>query len=199
MVTLYLIRHGEKEKIAGDPALTPLGRKQALLTAEYIKTQKVDLIITSPKKRTHHTANILNQSLNLPLSFDSRLEEKMNWGDKEGETFEEFLNEWRKTELDRQFRPSHGDSSINTGKRIKSVLDDLSKKYKNKKIVVVTHGGAISDFLQNVFPEESLTFSIDKSSNSKYIEISECSITLIQKEGHDYRLIRVNDTSHLFI
>lgn len=197
MITIYLIRHGEKERTSGDPALTPLGTKQAIQTAQFLKTQKINLIITSPRKRAHHTAKIISTHLNLPILFDKRLNEKMNWGDKKGETFEEFFNEWRKTQIDRNYKPIHGESSLETGKRFKSVLDELSHKHDNKNIAVISHGGAIGEFLRNIFSEDLLTFSIDEESDSKYVAISECSITLVTNENDSFRLVRLNDTTHL--
>lgn len=92
---IHLIRHGEKKLFLPDPALTELGVSQAETLAKTLnkeqqaqhlakhlakhlarhqqapKTQR--LILTSPKKRTRQTADILAQELGLKVQVDDFL------------------------------------------------------------------------------------------------------------------------------
>lgn len=194
MTTFYLVRHGAKQHPVENKLLSDIGIKQAVLTGKYLKDKNIQALHTSPLKRTHQTAEIIATELQLPIITDERLRERMNFGDRPGETFEEFLAQWDLTQLNRDYQPPHGDSSYVTGQRVKAVLDEITKE---GNIVIVTHGGAIGDFLQNVFSKDKLPLTQDPLSGGEYIEISECSVTTVEKNGGQYVLKRVNDTSHL--
>lgn len=196
MVTFYLVRHGQKEKLIGDPPLSQVGKKQAEHTAKFLKTKQIKFIFTSPFKRTSETASIIAKELGVEVKTDERLRERMNWGDKIGESFEEFISEWQKTDLDRDYQPSHGYSSKESGHRLESFLQDISKGIDDDIILVVTHGGIIGDLLRNVFLEKDLPFVTNEISKARYIEILECSITILKK---DKELIpgKIGDISHL--
>lgn len=196
MLTFYLIRHGQKEDIPFDPALTKLGIKQAEFTGEYLKNISFKTIVASPKLRTQQTAKIISEKLKLPIYTDLRIQERMEW--EKDKTLEQFIKEWIKTDLDREYQPEIGDSSINKGKKMRQVIDELSNKYKEGNIIVVTHGGAIGDLLRNLFKEEILIHTTDPITGTKHIEILECSISIIQK-SEEYKLLKVNDISHLSI
>jgi 2,3-bisphosphoglycerate-dependent phosphoglycerate mutase len=64
---LYLIRHAESENNARpaymrveDPAITPVGRLQAEALAQWCRTLKIDVLITSPFRRTLQTTRIVS-------------------------------------------------------------------------------------------------------------------------------------------
>lgn len=197
MTTFYLLRHGDKEFMPGDPPLNPIGIKQAENTAKYLKNHNIKAIYASHLKRVQQTAQIISDVLNLPISTDKRLIERLNWGDKIGQTFEEFNVEWRKTDKDRNYKPTAGNSSVETGNNLKYFLDEMAQKHDNQNILVVTSGGTIGDFLRNVFKEEDLSFTTNKKTGAKYIEILCCSITVVVKGSDIYRLKTINSLSHL--
>lgn len=196
MILFYLVRHAQKEEVFGDPALTKLGVKQAEITEEYFRNKNIQSIYSSPFKRTLQTATIIANKLNLDVQKDQRLRERMNWGDKEGETFEEFMSEWIKTDIDRKYQPSHGDSSYNAGKRMELFIDNVFQ-IKKSNVLVVTHGGVIGDLLRNIFSENELPLVKDEKSKAKYIEIPESSITVLKKEQNKFILGEVGSIAHL--
>jgi broad specificity phosphatase PhoE len=173
----YLVRHGVKEPIPVDPALTKIGIKQAEVTAAYLTTIPFQAIITSPKIRTYQTAEIIAKKLKLPLSTDERLVERMEW--EQDEPLDVFLADWDKTDKDRNYQPTHEYSSTGKGKHMKEVLEDLSQKYQKGNILLVTHGGAIGDLLRNLFTEETIPHVTNPTSGATYIDILECSVTII--------------------
>ncbi len=197
MTTFYLIRHGDKEFMPGNPTLNSKGIKQVEATAKYLMDKNIDAIFTSRLKRAQETAQIISRVLNLHLHVDERLRERMNWGDKEGQSYEEFNAEWRKTDADRNYKPTSGNSSFETGENLKEFIDEVSLKHPSKTILAITHGGTIADFLRNVFREKDLPFAVNKRTNARYIEILGCGITIIEKENDNYKLITVNFTKHL--
>ncbi len=196
MTTFYLIRHGTRESRAENTLLSDIGKKQVEITTKHLKNHGISSIYASPVKRTQQTAEIIASTLKLAIITDNRLKERLSWGDRKGESFDEFLKQWTKTQIDRNYQPPNGDSSYMSGNRVKAVLEEVSIK-NDSKILVVTHGGAIGDFLRNVFSEEELPLVTDLISKAKYIEILECSVTTVQKDGDEYMLKKINNTSHL--
>ena len=197
MLTFYLIRHGQKEYLNGDPALTSLGQKQAEFTAAYLKGIPFKKIIASPRKRTVQTAEIIAQYTGIPVITDDRLRERMDWGEVPGETFDVFLAEWEKTDKDRNYVPTHGDSSKNAGERVRQVIEEVAREVTEGNVLIVTHGGVIGDFLRNIFSDAELPLKTGENIDIRYLDILECSITIVKKEEEQYSLEIVNSIDHL--
>ena len=189
MSKFYLIRHGEKERIAGDPELTEIGKKQAIATGKYFKDKKIKAIYSSPLKRTVETAKHIASFHNLEVIVDHKLLERANWGDLPGQSFTEFVKMWQLCDENRDYTPLVGDSSRKAGERIEKFLHQLHPKHKNDEVVLVVHGGLIADFLLNVFP----TFT----DRAMVTGITECSVTIVNFDGKNFILKKLAETSHL--
>lgn len=193
MATFYLVRHGLRVSRDEDTILSKVGITQAEQTGLYLASKNIQHIFVSPVKRTLHTAEIINRYLGTSHSTDARLRERMEYEPKLG-TFEEFLTEWDKTMADRQYQPPYGDSAYNAGKRVENLLEELNA---DKNYVCISHGGVIGDVVRNLFPDAGLSLTTDPLKNLQWLNISECSITEIQKVAGTYSLNRVSDISHL--
>ena len=91
--TIYLIRHGQSEgnlhdRFVGhtDIPLTDLGRRQAQLTAAYLKEIPVDRIYSSDLQRAYETALATAKLKNMPVTKTAGLRE-IYGGKWEGESF----------------------------------------------------------------------------------------------------------------
>lgn len=151
---IFVTRHGQTSwnalgKIQGqtDIELNDTGREQAEKTGNLIKEEKIDLIITSPLKRAKETAEIINENFNVKIIEDNRIMER-SYGKCEGLTKEE-REKLRNvnTEMRNIWNYSYN-STINNVEtmqdfcsRIYKFLDDITEKYKDKNILLVTHGG----------------------------------------------------------
>ncbi len=197
MLTFYFIRHGTKEAVPVDPQLTPLGMKQAEITAEHLRHTPFRAIIASPKQRTRHTAEILAKPHGISVQTDSRLVERLEW--EAEKSFDEFIAEWKKTDIDRDYEPRNGISSNKNGERVENVLTELSEKYPEGNILIVTHGGTIGDMLRRLFAKTAFEYITDTETGATYINILECSVTIVQKTGGTYTLHKLADVSHLSI
>lgn len=161
---IYIVRHGETEwnvlgKLQGkqDIPLNEKGRKQALLTKGELDNKEIDLIISSPLKRAKETAEIINSDRGLPIIFDERIKER-DFGEFEGLEYfyidtknfwDYYINEEYET----------AETVQDFFKRIYSFLDDINKKYKDKNILLVTHGGvciSVCCYFNKLIPEGSL-------------------------------------------
>lgn len=93
---IIITRHGQTDwnalgKLQGhlDIELNDMGRKQAKEMGKLIKNENIDLIITSPLKRTKKTAEIINTNFQVNIVEDNRLIER-NYGTMEGLTKDEI-------------------------------------------------------------------------------------------------------------
>ena len=143
---ILLTRHGQTEwnflkKVQGkaDIKLNEKGIEQAQNVKDKLKNEKIDLILCSPLIRAVETANIINESRNIPILIEEKLSER-DFGEFEGMPntefdFEAFWSykqniQYKKAENIREFF-----------KRVYKFLDDIHLKYKDKRILLVAHGG----------------------------------------------------------
>ena len=87
---ILLVRHGQTEwnllkKVQGkaDVELNEQGIKQAEETRNYLKNEKIDLILCKKKKRAMQTAEIIKQGRNIKMIIDERISER-DFGEFEG-------------------------------------------------------------------------------------------------------------------
>ncbi len=195
MTTFTLIRHGDKHFSPMDPGLNELGHEQARRTAQHLVSQPIQKIIASPLRRTQETAGYIAEALNLPIHTDSRLRERINWGDRPGQTRDDFIQTWIQTSKDRDFVPLGGQSSRQAGNSFLAVITEHVSA-PEEHILLVSHGGIISDFLRNIFTEEQLQPMLKKFPNELDYEIKECSITQVSVDI-EFQLLRSNSIDHL--
>ena len=186
----HFIRHGKRERRIGNPSLTSEGREEAERLAGKLVSEGVARIFCSPLARTRETAETIAAVLNLELSEDSRLRERLNWGDIEGQTFDEFMAQWERCSIERDYEPAVGDSSIGAGRRIEAFVSDCHRRSSGDTVIGVTHGGVLADFLLNVFSSEELNSISTEFCNDPYSSeaVRECSVTTIAYDGSQYRL-----------
>jgi broad specificity phosphatase PhoE len=71
-----------------------LGKIQAQMTGVYLRNADVSKIVSSPLRRARETAQYIADALELNVSFDERLQERMDWkGPTSGLALEDFLEE----------------------------------------------------------------------------------------------------------
>jgi broad specificity phosphatase PhoE len=152
MTLIFLVQHGESEPGPGDPGLTDAGRRQAGRTAQWLYGCGLNAVYSSPLLRAVETAQHIAAASGLGLRRDVRLRERVNWdGDQ---TFEQFLAEWDRSVLDRDFVPSHGDSSRRAAARLRDFLLDLAAE--PGPVAAVTHGGVTADLLRTLVGDGGL-------------------------------------------
>ncbi len=168
--------------------MTPEGREEAHLVATELSSSNSG-VFSSPLARARETAEVIATALDLEVVEDLRLRERMNWGDVEGQSFDEFVADWDRCSRERAYRPSTGDSSIEAGRRIEAFVSNCHTQSFGS-VVAVTHGGVLADFLLNVFSSEELDpirpeFRVHPYSSDV---IPGCSLTTIEYDDGRYRL-----------
>jgi broad specificity phosphatase PhoE len=190
------VRHGAKEKVPGDPGLTPEGVRQAALTASFFRSMPIGSVFASPLRRARETAAVIADALSLSGQVDARLRERADWGDLPGQPFEEFAAMWERATRDRHWTPPVGDSASTTGERIAAFVRDCESRHTGD-VVAVTHGGAITDFLVSALPEVELNRWHPDFVQYQALLVPECSITTVVCCGVQISLTEFANTDHL--
>lgn len=148
----FFMRHGESENNVLDTiscsldsvyGLTEKGVEQIKQSSESLKDKNIDLIFSSPLKRTKETANIVASVLGKKeeeIVFDERLREMMILS-RDGETWTKYHEDFPNNEENFDHHEEGDESFYMLKKRVMDFLDDIESKYKNKNILIVTHGG----------------------------------------------------------
>lgn len=199
MVTnFFLVRHALKEKEIGDVSITPDGVIQAQLTARHLSSVPVTVIVSSPLRRAKITAEYIASATKSVVIEDIRLRERANWGDMPGQTFDEFVEMWERCTRDPDHIPPVGDSARQACERMSSLLSELGSKFPpESNIVIVSHGGLITDFLVNTIPETDLNVWHPSFIEVQSYLIPECSITKLRYENGHYKIDDFASVKHL--
>ena len=150
--TYYVMRHGYTPRNEASPTdgiintqlekdtynLTEAGRVGVEESLELLKMDGVDIIYTSPFKRTQETAQIAARILHTEVIVDERLMDISEGMIAEGKKVLETTP--RKTSDD---KPADGESWGDVRLRAAEFLKELESKYKNKKILIVSHQDVI--------------------------------------------------------
>jgi broad specificity phosphatase PhoE len=153
-----LLRHSvtawnQSRRIQGqfDSPLTYTGEVLALRWGRLLAGKSWNRIISSDLGRARKTTELINQTLNLPVTLDSRLREK-DWGKWTGKTVAQlkiaFADIWAKQmPSEWNFSPPGGESSQSVWKRGREALAAASANWPGEKILVVTHEGMIKSLI----------------------------------------------------
>lgn len=157
---LYLVRHGESltDLEAGGPSvadrrlkgrgfdlgLAEGGRRQAGAVARTLVSESVDAIYTSPMRRAVETADLLSEALGKKTAerIDAFVEAHL--GEWEGRTFREIRSGYP-TDYSAFFGgeecPTYpgGESFSDIAERFDSAMDELYRRHRGGRFVVVAH------------------------------------------------------------
>ncbi len=180
---VYLVQHGEKQRLPGDPGLTELGRQQATRTGRWLSGLGVSALWTSPMRRARETADCIAAVTGLAVQSDARLRERLNW---EGNMpFDAFLALWARTTRDRDLVPAGGQSSRQAAARLQAFLAGLSGL--PGPVTAVTHGGVTVELLRDLVGDDALRPDILEAG------IAPCAVTAIE----DLNPVMIASVSHL--
>jgi len=144
--TLYFVRHGESvynqaNILQGDvdPSLTQLGKKQAEELGGLLKEFELKYMAASPLTRAKQTAEIINKSLNIPISYYEDLRE-MYFGDWQGEMKIEHWDKFRRNFYEFGEPPPGGESKHEIVKRGEKCVLQICNEIQEHPILIVSHG-----------------------------------------------------------
>jgi len=162
VITIYLVRHAKSianekrlfnSNIDKDLGLSGYGFKQAKRIADYFSNKKIDVIISSPFRRTIQTAEAISNMTGIKIiKVDEFREVDAGlWsGLTEDEIIRKYPKEWGKWKADPfTYPPIEGESVQDILDRVKPKFDEIIST-NNRTIVIVTHYFVFNTLLCNL-------------------------------------------------
>ncbi len=194
---LFLLRHGEVEEryqhVFGgriDMELSPRGREQAALLANYLRTRNLHVIYASPMQRAQQTLAAFGPRFVQPPIVVEDLQE-VDFGVWTGLNFDEVrarfnvdASEW--THKLEEGAIAGAESAASLRARIEPCLRQILESGVGQNIAVVCHGGVIRMILAILL---GLPFS-----STGLMAVDYASLTLVEVLPHKTRLRFLNLT-----
>lgn len=171
---IFVLRHGQTaENITGvmqgnmDTVLDEIGEEQAKSRQIDVIKNNINLVISSPRKRTIKTA--LLAAPNIPLLVDDRLRSR-DHGEFEGMRRDE-INIYDYWNIKENKKYERAESVQDLYDRVASLLEEIKVKCKGKNVLLVTHSGIcrILYYYFNGIPEDGNLLGY-KSTNCSFEE-----------------------------
>ena len=167
MKTVYLIRHGEANANVGpryeggDSALTEHGKKQAQLLAMRAKRLPIDVLISSPMRRTRETAEIISKHIRKPIEFSEIFEERhiptaLDGRKREDADATRLMDEWCATFTTNHSRILDGENFADIYERAGRAISFLEKRPEDH-ILMIGHGFFSKMIIARIFFGDTLT------------------------------------------
>ncbi|WP_316569361.1 histidine phosphatase family protein [Neobacillus sp. YIM B06451] len=200
MLTLYITRHGEtvwntERRMQGwlDSALTENGIGNAVSLSERLRDIEFQAIYSSSSGRTRATSELLKKNIYIPVIYDDNLRE-MNLGKWEGQTLDsiqgtypiEIDHFWNAPE---RFKPVGGETFSAVYARALMALERIKADNQVGNILIVTHSVMIKTLL-SIFKNSPIENLWDPPF------IHDTSLTIVELDGREYRLVLEGDISH---
>lgn len=190
MTTFYFVRHGQTLANASglkqgqinteNTVLSNVGKEQATTLAKHFDIQFAQHLIASPLNRTQQTATLLNKTAQLPLQTDRRLLE-ISYGQWDGKSNQKLMNAYPEVfdDILQDVLPEYikyatsGETFEQVVTRVQSFLDDMTQKYPNDNVVVVTHGFTIKAVMMAVFGINDMTVRLPEPANASITKLTQ--------------------------
>ena len=172
------------------------GLRQAEKVAERLKEEKIDVIYSSDLKRASRTAEEIVKFHDCELIFDERLREQ-NKGKYQMGPEEELWKDFRESgEGILEWIPEGGESMGNVKKRVMDFLNEVRGRYKNKTVLVVSHGGALG-IISRHFHNDVVFDGIPDGKSAKLHKHGNTSVSEYVFDGEKWNVVRTNCVEHL--
>lgn len=146
MTTIYFVRHTQSNYENHDDQtreLTEKGLEDRKLVSKYLKDKNIDIILSSPYKRAVDTVRHFADNNNYTIEIiDDFRERKIDsaW-------IEDFNGFNRHQWEDFSYKLSDGETLYEVQERNIRTLKDVLERYKDKNIVIGSHGTALSTII----------------------------------------------------
>lgn len=143
---VYMVRHGESPKEGNDRTrgLTEKGYLDAGRVTDILKDEKIDAVISSPYIRSILTVEKIAQQIGQKVLVFEDLKERIFSTGNNRLADKELNKILEKSFLDPNFSLEGGESNADCQKRAIKVLKELLDTFKNKKVVIGTHGAVMT-------------------------------------------------------
>ncbi|WP_226672337.1 histidine phosphatase family protein [Rossellomorea aquimaris] len=152
---IYMVRHGDSP-ITGDERTRPLtekGMKDARRITDLLKTEEIDVVVSSPYLRSVQTVEGISRHIGKPVVIEETLKERIFSAGNNRISDQELRPLLEKSFQDPDYALKGAESNAECQKRGIGVLNTLLNIYKGKKIVIGTHG-AIMTLMMGFYDSE---------------------------------------------
>jgi 2,3-bisphosphoglycerate-dependent phosphoglycerate mutase len=146
MTTIYFVRHAEPDYNNHDDLTRPLtekGKRDVDLINNFMEDKQIDIVLSSPFHRAIETVKGVSNKFNRNIIIiDDFRERKIDSG-----WIEDFNSFTMKQWDDFDFKLSDGECLREVQQRNINALSNVLAEYKNKNIVIGSHGTALSTII----------------------------------------------------
>ncbi|MCS6845218.1 MAG: histidine phosphatase family protein [Caldilineales bacterium] len=199
--TLLLLRHGETEwnltgrwqGQAADTPLTDLGRQQARIVAQRLRSYPIQAIYSSDLARAFETAQIVGEALGLAPIPEPGLRES-DIGAWMGLTWEEivarFPDEVAAMLAGQDVRRGGGESFTELQARLGATAERIVARHPGQTVLLVSHGAALRSLVAHVL-------GASLSQMHRLAIGGNTALSVVEAGPYGWYLVTYNDTSHL--
>lgn len=159
MTTLFIVRHSEPikdllgnykcdeiEQLQNEKIILSVnGEAKAYKMSKLKELQNIDALYSSNYVRTMSTAKYIAENNQIKLNVDQRLGERKfgvnSLNELPQDFFEHQFSDWN-------YKINDGESLLEVSKRMQEALLEILKNNENKRVVLVSHGTALSVMLK---------------------------------------------------
>ena len=162
MTEFYFVRHAQPDYRSGNNAtfgLSDEGILDRMTAADALKDIHFDAVISSPYRRSMETILPVVEKQGLSIITDARLRERDS-GINGNSNFDLFKKRWS----DFSYHEDGGESLSECQDRNIEVLNELIEKYKDRSLLIGTHGTSLStiiNYFEPTFGFESFMRIVD--------------------------------------
>jgi len=192
---LLLIRHGlpvrrELSEGIADPELSTAGHQQAKHLAEYLSSERIDALYSSPQQRALQTAQPIAADTGLNIEV---VDDVAEW-DRNASFYipvEELkaTNDPRWQALVRGDWPGESDTIEDFRERVVTAVEGLIAHHNGERIAVSCHGGVINAYFSHVL-------GLPAGKGFFYPNYTSINRVMASQNGHR-SVMTINETSHL--
>ena len=146
MTIIYFVRHAESNYMNHDELsreLTKKGLEDSKLVTRFLSDKGIDIVFSSPYKRAIDTIRDFSESEGLEIHLeDDFRERKVDSG-----WIEDFTSFCKAQWADFDFKLSDGETLREVQTRNIAALKRILREYRNKTLVVGSHGTALSTII----------------------------------------------------
>ncbi|MCL1857952.1 MAG: GNAT family N-acetyltransferase [Oscillospiraceae bacterium] len=149
MTMIYFIRHAEADNSVRDGRIRPLtgkGLSDRHLVTNFLQDKNIDAVLSSPFKRAVDTIADFAEKNGFKIEIIEDFRERKSDNDmlKDNTNFISFMErQW----TDFSYTFSDGECLAEVQERNIAALNEVLNQYKNKNIVIGTHGTAVSTII----------------------------------------------------
>ncbi len=198
--TVMLVRHAQtNSNVTGyymgwsDEDLDEVGYAQARRLSSRLASLPVASVYISPLRRAYATAAILAEPHKLKLQVLDDLIE-IRPGDWEGLNINQVKLRW--PELWRQYRVDPSDVALPSGESFRQITERAIRAFntvvsveEGKLVVIVSHEAIVKVLVAHILGVGNSIY--------RRFEIANASFTVVRVTDSTYRLVTLDDTSHL--